>query len=90
MSVTQPVQQQRHRNFFASQTQRVGSLKALLAGADEKKNNSSESISDNSDKTNRQSTHGFQSLKKQRMSAGVKKSYGLSDNKQTELKMPNM
>jgi len=34
-------------------------LKALLAGTDDRNNNSLESISDNSDKTNRQSTHGF-------------------------------
>jgi hypothetical protein len=88
MSVTLPVQQKQFK-LFASQTQKFGSLKTLLAGADEK-NVSLESISDQSDKTNRNSTHGFKSLKKQRISSTVKRTYGISDNKQTDLKMPDM
>jgi hypothetical protein len=88
MSVTLPTQQKQFK-LFASQTQKLGSLKALVAEV-EKNNISLESISDKSDKTNRNSTHGFQSLKKQRISSTVKRSYGMSDNKQTDLKMPHM
>lgn len=57
MSVTLPVQETKFK-LFGSQTQKFASIKALLA-ATEEKIGSQESFSDQSDKTNLNSTHGF-------------------------------